>query len=628
MSKVLKGVTSSGSWACFDEFNRMHLEVLSVIAQQVMIIQKAISSGMSKLTFEGSEICIDRSSALFVTINPGYSGRSALPTNLKLLFRPVAMINPDIGVITEVLLFSSGFKEAKVISVKIISCFKLFLNLLSKQTHYDFGMRTMRAIIAISSDLCKAFPKSSELQIVSDAMFIVIVPKLVFLDEVNFREIMADIFSVRPYIPSQEDTYVLSITQAVTETNLLPVDAFITRCLHFNEIARSRSGIMLVGPPGGGKTACYKSVHYANTVIEKKMIQIHTFYPTSMCISFLFGYFDSQRNEWVDGLLPCFLRKEMSVRTNYQVWYIFDGPINSSWIESLNTALDDNKKLCLPSGEVISLSNCQTLIFETESLCDASPATISRCGIVHCDTTSIGLMSLVKQWISVNFVQISVASSIEKLFNEVGIPAITFLRKCQHVFLETSDVGLVQSCLKIILILLRKLNESTMDEPPVGLDNLFYFSLIWSVGIIGDTSFRKKFSVWLDSAVPGQFPLRNDDTVYDFNFDLSSGGWLPWELDLIKFPSNVVSIRENVRNRYISDLIIEAGCHIILCGPPGSGKTATIKSKFQAGLESIFVPLTINLSSKCPGNQIQQNILNYIEKKGKGTIFLSHVVVK
>lgn len=631
MAKFFKGLASAGAWACFDEFNRIDIEVLSVVAQQISTIQKSISSKLSRFTFEGVDLKLDPTCAIFITMNPGYAGRTELPDNLKALFRPVAMMIPDYTMIAEISLISFGFSKSRILAEKMVATFRLSSEQLSSQDHYDFGMRAVKTVISRAGTIKRMTPTCEEELVILRALVECNLPKFVEEDVSLFNGIISDLFPGLANPVVDYGSLALALQKSSLALNLQPVDPFLNKCIQLFETINSRHGIMLVGPPGGGKTCSLRVLAKAVCSIpEYPKAIIETINPKSVTMGQLYGEFDLQTHEWTDGVVSSLIRNGVEESLPDSRWYVFDGPVDAIWIESMNTVLDDNKKLCLASGEIIKLINTQKLLFEVGNLAYASPATVSRCGMVYMEPGAFGLKPLIKSWLQGLEKKLSPEifkdiNLIETLMDNYIPPLIDFIRTNIKEVLRTTDHSLMMSYFNLFNSLLKSVDEEDNITIDI-IQSFFVFSLIWTFGASTDESGRGKFDVFFKKLMDKyaiSIALPKTLTVFDYKFNVKTISWVHWmdqkfDIDFSSKTLPIVQTVDTVRYSYLLNVLIKNNIHVLACGPTGTGKSVVVTDKIMNGLDSsIFIPLIINFSARTSANQTQDVIDGKLDKRRK-----------
>ncbi|KAI8958673.1 cytoplasmic dynein heavy chain [Daldinia sp. FL1419] len=673
MGRIFLGICQVGAWGCFDEFNRLEERILSAVSQQIQNIQLGLKQGVedekAQIELVGRQLHVNANTGIFITMNPGYAGRSNLPDNLKKLFRSVAMSKPDKELIAEVMLYSQGFNQAKQLSKQTVPFFDQCSAKLSKQAHYDFGLRALKSVLVSSGGLKRARLTSSdgsigaeevvEPEIIVQSVRETIAPKLIRSDVEIMMSIESECFPGVQYVPANLVELEDAIRRLATERHLVVNDIWMTKVLQLYQIQNIHHGVMMVGNSGTGKSAAWRLLLDALQQVEGVEGVSHVIDSKVMSKEALYGNLDSTTREWTDGLFTSILRKivdNLRGEDSKRHWIVFDGDVDPEWVENLNSVLDDNKLLTLPNGERLNLPPNVRIMFEVETLKYATLATVSRCGMVWFSEDTVTPSMMVT-----NYLERLRTVAFEDLDEDAAAagqsPAKTLQIQGQvadllHAYLTTDNFILDVlkqaetynhimefTIARVLTTLFSLLNKSVRDmieynaahiDFPLDPEQIeayvakkLLLALVWA--LTGDCPLndRKAFGDNVGALASfGSPPLDGASSLIDFDVTLPQAEWTPWQNQVPTIEVNTHSITQTdvviptldtVRHEDVLYSWLAEHKPLLLCGPPGSGKTMTLFSALRK-LPNMEV-VGLNFSSATTPDLLIKTFEQYCEYK-------------
>jgi dynein heavy chain len=462
------------------------------------------------------------------------------------------MVVPDIVKICENMLMAEGFSTAEDLSKKFMTLYQLAKSLLSKQIHYDWGLRAVKSVLRQAGALKRA-PQNlgvSEDLLLRRGLRDFNWPKIVVDDREIFRGLIRDLF---PGVAEEEaqldEDLVVRIRAEAKEKGLQAEDAseFCLKTVQLSEILEVRHSCFIIGNPGSGKTTVWSTLAGAlgrggwETICENAD-------PKAVTSDELFGCMNPKTKEWKDGVLSTIMRDMNKNQGRYKPehkykWIILDGDVDPEWIESLNTVMDDNKVLTLVSQERIPLTPEMRLILEVSNLKNATPATVSRGGVLFINDTDVGWKPYFESWLvkykksdddyAENVFTLALNSYINESF-------LDDLRSKEHIA-PVCDMARVQSLTTILDHLyvqlhknkvqhdaLKKLKEENKeDEIKAIYEGFFVFAAMWAYGGSLDQDAKNSFSKTIMGTSRVKFP--EGGQCFDYYYDpVEPAGWKPW----------------------------------------------------------------------------------------------------
>ncbi|KII86419.1 hypothetical protein PLICRDRAFT_44012 [Plicaturopsis crispa FD-325 SS-3] len=505
-----------------------------------------------------------------------------------------------------------------------------------------------------------------------------IVPKLVADDVPLLTSLLADVFPGVDYVPVDLDALREQILKVCAERRLMDGERWINKILQLYQIQKIQHGLMMVGQSGTGKTNAWQVLLAALERLDGVEGVSYVIDPKAMHKDALYGTLDQTTREWNDGLFTHVLRKivdDVRGESGKRHWIIFDGDVDPEWVENLNSVLDDNKLLTLPNGERLNLPPNVRIMFEVEHLKYATLATVSRCGMIWFSEDIVEPSMVYRHYLetlstvpldaddedaldvpgrrdtsettSANLTtQKEIASILERYFadGELVSSALSFAETIEHImdFTVTRALNTLFSLLNKTVRNVIEYNFQHSDFPlsPERVEQYvtkrLLVSIIWAFSGDAKLDLRAEMGEFLRKQTGIDLPpLTPGSSLIDYDVQVSNGEWMAWqsrvpqieiEAHAVTAADVVVPTMDTVRHEEVLYSWLSEHKPLMLCGPPGSGKTMTLFSALRKLPDMEVVGL--NFSSATTPELILKTFEQYCEyRKTPNGVILAPVQI-
>ncbi|KAK3866515.1 hypothetical protein Pcinc_027959 [Petrolisthes cinctipes] len=508
------------------------------------------------------------------------------------------------------------------------------------------------------------------------------VPKLVAEDIPLLFSLLSDVFPGIEYTRAEMTGLKEMIRRVCAEQFLVCGEGeeqgahWMEKVLQLYQISNLNHGLMMVGPSGSGKSSAWRVLLKALERYEGIEGVAHVIDPKAMSKEALYGVLDPNTREWTDGLFTHILRKIIdNVRgeINKRQWIIFDGDVDPEWVENLNSVLDDNKLLTLPNGERLSIPPNVRIMFEVQDLKYATLATVSRCGMVWFSEDVLSVEMIFENFLArlcsipveeteedIAFLkktenkkddEITPTLQVQRDVAAILSPHLTpdgLVVKCleyaannlEHV-MDFTRMRALSSLFALINQAVRNIVQYNNTHPdfPMQSDQLERYvpkalihSLLWSFAGDGKLKARCDMGDFIRNSTTIPLPPSTSNPIIDYEVAIN-GEWMLWsakvpvmevETHKVAAPDVVVPTVDTVRHEALLYTWLAEHKPLVLCGPPGSGKTMTLFSALRA-LPDLEV-VGLNFSSATTPELVLKTFDHYCEyRKTPNGIILSPV---